>query len=163
MSSNSKLFCSTYYSDKNNSDRNCPPFATQSGMYSKDKSLKRSQEYSSDHRLSPMGRIPRRSHSHNELRSELNQISNDLNWDKMRHEVKDTIEKRVKQPDNNANGFVFYPPPHRKKRKEDIPLKVSGHIIPSKDVLTLELVFNNKTTLESQLEANKNTVIGKTS
>jgi len=155
MSSNSKLF----YLDKNNSDRNSPPFATQSGMYSRDKS----QEHSSDYRLSPMGRIPRRSHSDNELRSELNQISNDLNWDKMRHEVKDTIEKRVKRTNSNANGFVFYPPPHRKKRKEDIPLKISGHIIPSKDALTLELVFNNKTTLESQLEANKNTVIGKTS
>ncbi len=103
----------------------------------------------------------------NDLRKEFNRISdeltfnlNDLTYDKMGHKLQDMVEKKVNQTLNEVNGSLLFPPPLKRKRKEDIPLIINGIVIPRKDALTIGLVLNNKTTLDSQLSLTKHPVIG---
>jgi hypothetical protein len=165
MSTNGKPL--GYCFDKMGTNRNSSPLETQSGMYSRDRSPDRPQESPSSRRLSSMVRIPQRSRSVNDLRKEFNRISdeltfnlNDLTYDKMGHKLQDMVEKKVNQTLNEVNGSLLFPPPLKRKRKEDIPLIINGIVIPRKDALTIGLVLNNKTTLDSQLSLTKHPVIG---
>ncbi|CAG2108240.1 unnamed protein product, partial [Medioppia subpectinata] len=153
---------SSYYGG-NRRDNN-----TESGMYARDGSPPRQQSYGG--RRSPqMGRIPKinPTSSLDDLRSEFNRITDDtplkvedMTWEKMGTKVQDILEKRTNDP-NNEGEQVFPAPMRRKNRdKRDMPLIINGNIVPRKDALLIDLVLNNKSTLDAQLTLTKHPVVG---
>ncbi|CAG2113329.1 unnamed protein product, partial [Medioppia subpectinata] len=153
---------SSYYGG-NRRDNN-----TESGMYARDGSPPRQQSYGG--RRSPqMGRIPKinPTSSLDDLRSEFNRITDDtplkvedMTWEKMGTKVQDILEKRTNDPNNE--GEQVFPAPMRKRNrdKRDMPLIINGNIVPRKDALLIDLVLNNKSTLDAQLTLTKHPVVG---
>ncbi|XP_054160966.1 uncharacterized protein LOC128959004 [Oppia nitens] len=139
----------------------------ESGMYGRDRSPPR--EYG---RRSPpsLGRIPKisstaPSSSLDDLRTEFNRISDnmplkmeDMTWERMGSKVQDMLEQKANDP--SLDGQQMFPAPKRRRDKRDMPLIINGNIVPRKDALLIDLVLNNKTTLESQLTLSKHPIVG---
>jgi len=150
----------------NRSVRDSPP--PNDGMYARDRSPP--HQYASYGTQSPQTNTNRRfggNNSLDDLRREFNQIDGELKledftWEKMGSKVQDLLEKKANQEPigGEHSGDRYFQPPKRRRDRSEMPVLINGNIVPRKDALLIDLVLNNKSTLDAQLSTCKQPIIG---